>query len=460
MACQKSTTLTDTTGNEAKVAAPPLPELQLSTITLPVSIPVKVLEDRLNQELTGVLYQDNNLEDDELMVKVTKLGAINLRTEFSKLYMEVPLRIWAKGRWQWNACELCKKIQKTEETEFEVTVRTESRMQILPGYTLKSYTTGDFSWGARKPTLSLGPLNINLAPFIESRLKAQLNPMLLLLDQELQKRIPLQTYLGQAWQQLQAPVQLSTQYNTWLSIVPQAVRLAPLELQQDQLSLQIGIDAFVNVVSGQKPALAKAATLPNFIPSRNLPPQAQLNVASDISYEYLTQVLQQEVKNKSFSFEEGRHQLTVHDVALSGKGTQLLLNLNVSGATKAAFLTKKFQGNVRLQATPYYDAASQSIKVRELEYTIQTRDQLVNTAQWLLQNRFRAQMEKEMTFPVKAQLANIRTSLNQGLKENYLQDKVLLQGANFSLEPDTLYVTPSGVRTHFLASGKLTLSFQ
>ncbi|GGK76753.1 hypothetical protein GCM10011405_25730 [Rufibacter glacialis] len=437
-----------------------MPSLPLSTITLPVSLPVSVLETRLNQELTGVLYQDNNLEDDDLMVKVTKLGAIRLRTEFSKLYMEVPLRIWAKGRWQWNACELCKKLQKTEETEFDVTVRTESRMQILPGYTLKSYTTGDFIWGNRKPTLSLGPLHLNLAPFIEPRLKAQLAPMLQLLDQELQKRVPLQTYLGQAWQQLQVPVQLNSQYNTWLSIEPQAVRLAPLELQQDRLRLQIGIDALVKVVSGQKPALSQGAALPEFTPTRSLPPVAQLHVASDISYAYLTQVLQKEVKNQTFRFEEGKHQLTVHDVALTGRGTQLLLDLNVSGSTKAAFLTKKFEGNVRLQATPYYDSESQSVKVKNLEYTLQTRDQLLNTAQWLLQNRFRAQLEKEMEFPVKSQLATIRTSLNQGLQENQLHEGILLKGSAFTLEPDTLLVTPNGLRTLFLASGQLSLSFQ
>src|SRR5690606_767997 len=123
MACQRSTSLAENT------PPPPadftVPQPQLSTITLPITVPVHVLQDRLNQEMTGVLYQDHNLQDDNLMVRVTKAGPIQLKAEFSKLYMEVPLRIWAKGRWQWNACTLCKRLQKTEETEFDVTVRTE-----------------------------------------------------------------------------------------------------------------------------------------------------------------------------------------------------------------------------------------------------------------------------------------------------------------------------------------------
>ncbi|MBC3540984.1 DUF4403 family protein [Rufibacter sediminis] len=458
-ACQKSTSF-NITEPDATATPQPLPPPQLSTITLPITIPVAALEEVLNQQLTGVIYQDDNLQDDDLMVKVTKAGPLKMRAEFSKLMMEVPLKIWARGRWQWNACELCKSLQKTEETEFEVTVRTESRLQLQPDYSLKSYTNGDFAWGARKPTLSLGPLKINLAPFIEPKLKAQLNPMLQQLDQELQRRVPLPTYLAQAWQQLQAPLLLSDQYNTWLSIEPQAVRLTPLELQQNQLRLQVGIDAFIKVLSGQKPVPAKTAALPNYSPTRTLPPVAQLNIASDVSYAYLTLLLQKELRNQRFSFEEGKHQLTVHDITLAGRGTKLLLALDVSGQTKAGFLTKKFNGKVWLQATPYYDAASQSIKVQHLEYTLQTKDQLVSTAQWLLQNRFRDQLEKQMEFPVKDQLASIREALQTGLKENQLQERFFLRGAAFTLEPDTLLVTPTGIQTHFLASGQLTLSFQ
>ncbi|MFB9861650.1 DUF4403 family protein [Rufibacter immobilis] len=457
--CQKSASLADVRP-EAQVAPLPAPDLPLSTISVPISIPVAALEERVNQELKGVLYEDNSLQDDNLMVKVTKAGPIKLGAQFSKLSMEVPLKIWAKGRWQWNACELCKSIQKTEETEFEVVVRTESRLQIQPDYTLKSYTTGDFQWGKQKPAFSMGPLKINLAPFIEPQLKAQIAPMLQQLDQELGKRVPLQQYLGLAWKELQTPVLLHQQYNAWLSIHPQAVRLTPLELQQNQLRLQVGVDAFIRITTGQKPEAVKTSALPSFIPARTLPPQAQLAIASDVSYAYLTQMLQKELENQTFSFEEGKHQLSVHSLDVSGKGTQLLLALDVSGQSKAAFVKKKFQGKVWLQATPVYDATTQSIKVKDLQFSIQTRDQLVNTAQWLLHNKVRTQLEQQMVVPVKSQLALLRESLQAGLKEQELQKGIWLRGTNFTIAPDTLLITPTGLRAQFLATGQLSVLFQ
>ncbi|WP_066835801.1 DUF4403 family protein [Rufibacter ruber] len=458
-ACQKSTSLS-TTAPSAAVAQHPLPERRLSTINVPITIPVTLLEQVLNEQLTGVLYQDDNLEDDDLAVKVTKAAPIRLKAEFSKLYVEVPLRVKAKGRWQWNACELCKKLQKTEETEFDLVVKTESRLQVLPNYQLKSYTSGDFAWGERKPTLSLGPLTINLAKFIEPQLKAQLNPMLQQLDKELQQRVNLKAYLAEAWQQVQQPFSVHDGYKAWLTVEPKAVRITPLALQNNQLSLQIGIDALLAVSMGQKPALAALVPLPAFTPARTLPQEAQIQVATDLSYPYLTDMLQKELRNQTFSFEGGKHQFTVHDLVVSGSGRQLLLALDASGMAKTGFLTKKFQGKVYLQGTPYYDAATQSLKVKDLEYEVKTRDQLVNTANWLLQNKLKTQLEQQMAVPVKDQLSAMRQSLKTGLAENRLHERVLLRGTVLSFEPDTLFLTPSGVRTLFVASGKMALFVQ
>ncbi len=456
LSCQSSTNLASTVP-AAQVAQTPLPAPRLSTITLPISVPTSVLEQALNQQLTGVLYQDNDLTDDDLAVKVTKTGAIKLKAEFSKLIIEIPLKVWAKGRWQWNACELCKSLQKTEETEFDLVVRTESRLQVLPNYQLKSTTTGDFVWGAQKPSLSLGPLKINLAPFIEPELKAQLNPMLQRLDKELQQKVNLQTYLTDAWRQLQQPYLLHEGYKTWLTLVPQGVRLTPLELQNNQLSLQVGIDALLSVVTGQKPTATPPLPLPAFSPTRTLPQEAQIQINSDVSFAYLTAMLQQELNQKTFTFEDGKQQLTIHDVALTGAGSQFLLALDASGHAKTGLFTKKFQGKIYLKGTPYYDAPTQSLKVRDLAYDVQTQDQLVNAANWLLGNKFKAQLQQQMVFSVKDQLTATRQALQSGLSQTRLHEQVVLRGSHFTFDADTLFLTPTGVRALFVASGKLAV---
>ncbi|AMM52839.1 hypothetical protein TH61_08315 [Rufibacter sp. DG15C] len=456
--CQSNTSFSTQAPTAAAVTEQPMPERRVSTINLPVTLPTFLLEQMLNEQFTGVVYQDDDITDDDMAVKVTKTGPIKLKAEFSKLYVEVPLRIWAKGRWQWTACELCKNIQKSEETEFDMVVRTESRLQMLPNYQIKSYTTGDFSWGARKPTISLGPLNINLAPFIEPKLKAQIAPLLKQLDSQLQQQLNLQSYLTEAWRQLQQPLSVHDAYNAWLTVEPKAIRITPLELQKNQLSLNVGIDAFISVTTGKKPTQTLQPQLPAFTPVRTLPQEAQIAVTTDLPYTYLTQMAQKEVRNQTFKFEEGKHQLTIHDIDISGTGSKLLLALDLSGSAKSGFITKKFQGKVYLQGTPFYEAASQSIKVKDLQYEVKTRDQLLNTANWLLQNKFRTQLESQMTVSIKDQMASIKQGLQDGLKENRLHQHALMRGSVLSFAPDTLFLTPTGIRALFNASGKVALS--
>ncbi|MGV3538351.1 MAG: DUF4403 family protein, partial [Rufibacter sp.] len=83
-----------------------------------------------------------------------------------------------------------------------------------------------------------------------------------------------------------------------------------------------------------------------------------------------------------------------------------------------------------------------------------------NTANWLLQNKFKAQLEQQMAVSVKDQLTAIRQSLKTGLAENRLHERVLLRGSVLSFEPDTLFLTPSGVRALFVASGKMAIFVQ
>jgi hypothetical protein len=62
----------------------------------------------------------------------------------------------------------------------------------------------------------------------------------------------------------------------------------------------------------------------------------------------------------------------VHDAALSGSGDKLVLMLEVTGQTKAGFFTKNIAGRVFLKAIPYFDPATASIKVRDLDYDLDT----------------------------------------------------------------------------------------
>jgi hypothetical protein len=73
-----------------------------SLINLPVEMKVSELELFLNKQLTGLIYEDNSLEDnggDNLMVKA---GRRQYQAEFrqGQFTYNVPLKLWIKAGWK------------------------------------------------------------------------------------------------------------------------------------------------------------------------------------------------------------------------------------------------------------------------------------------------------------------------------------------------------------------------
>ncbi|MBK7214071.1 MAG: DUF4403 family protein [Bacteroidales bacterium] len=74
-----------------------------SLINVPVEMKVSELETFLNRQLTGLIYEDNSLEDnggDNLMVKAWKKDLIKLNFDKGQFIYTVPLKLWIKAGWK------------------------------------------------------------------------------------------------------------------------------------------------------------------------------------------------------------------------------------------------------------------------------------------------------------------------------------------------------------------------
>ncbi|MGV3641606.1 MAG: DUF4403 family protein, partial [Adhaeribacter sp.] len=82
--CNSSSTLQTQAPTEAAAATPVL-QPRLSTINIPVSFPIKALEEKLNRDFTGVLYKDEDLSGDNVAVTVRKSGELRLQAAGNKI---------------------------------------------------------------------------------------------------------------------------------------------------------------------------------------------------------------------------------------------------------------------------------------------------------------------------------------------------------------------------------------
>jgi hypothetical protein len=447
----------NTTAPPATVAAAPAYQPKLSSISIPVSIPLSAIEDKLNQQLQGTLYKDDNLDDDNLMVTVLKKGPMSIRAEKDKLYFSVPLQVYARGRWQWEPCKACPSFSKTEATSFDMVVKTESRFGLTDDYKVNTITSGNFEWGSTKPYINLGPLQIGLARFVEPAMQQQMQVIARQLDKEIQNRLNLRQYVADTWVQLQQPVKLDENLNAWLSVAPQEVRMAPLYAHNGSLHTRLGITSYIQVTTDGKPQTQVNRNLPKLIIDNRLGDDIQIGLTATVPYTHASSLMKQQVANQTYTFDDNKSQVRVKDAAITPSGEQLVLMLDVDGKTKAGLFTKKLIGKVYLRGTPYYDAQTASIRLRDVDYDLDTKDMLLNTASWLAKNKFKDMIQSQVAIPVQSQLTDVRNMLQHTLNQTgRVHEAVLLRGAVNELAMENIYLTPAGIKAVVNARGNLT----
>ncbi len=452
-----STEKLNTAAPAATASAIPAYKPQLSSITVPVSVSVAALEDKLNKEIADILYRDTNLNDDNLAVTVARNGSLSMRAERDKVYFSVPLRIYAKGRWKWDPCKLCPSIDKTEDTSFDMIIKTESKIGLTEDYRISTVTSGDFEWGNTKPVLELGPLRIGLARFVEPALRQQMATLSKQLDKELQSRVDVKKYVSEAWQQLQQPVKLDDGLNAWLTVVPQEIRMAPLLAQNGTLNTRLGITSYITVTTDGKPQVQLNRNLPKLVVDSRMSDAIQIGLTASIPYDHASKLLQEQVAKQTYTFDGGKSEITVNEAAITPGGNQLVLMLDVNGKTKAGIFTKKIQGKVYLRGTPYYDAETASIRVRDVAYDLDTKDKILSAASWLAQNKFEEMIQQQVNIPVQHELDNARRMLQTTLdKQGRVHESVLLRGSINHISPDNIYLTQDGIKAVVNAKGTLT----
>ena len=77
-----------------------------SYISFPINLVVKDIETQTNKALNGLIYEDTNLEDDKIEMKIWKNAPIQIKETSGKLNTIIPLKIWARVKYGTNALGL------------------------------------------------------------------------------------------------------------------------------------------------------------------------------------------------------------------------------------------------------------------------------------------------------------------------------------------------------------------
>ena len=110
--------------------------LPLSTINLPISVNCLSLENNINKQFTGVLYNDESFENnnnDNLIVKISKLADFKISGKGDKISITAPIEIYVKGRLKKDFFSLFDEtvgVDQSKEATFKINLTINSKIGI------------------------------------------------------------------------------------------------------------------------------------------------------------------------------------------------------------------------------------------------------------------------------------------------------------------------------------------
>lgn len=247
------------------------------------------------------------------------------------------------------------------------------------------------------------------------------------------------------WKLLERPIQLTD--GVWLLLDPRRLRLGQVSGAGHVLTVEAGLDAYPRVITGAEPRPSDTP-LPRLAHDTSA---GAFHIVLDGIVDYVTasRALTDALRGKAVS-EAG------HTVAVS--------NAIVSPATRgrialAIAFTGDASGTLRFVGTPVYDARRGEITVPDLDYDLETDNDLINAYAWLRSDALRATFRERARIPTAPVIDRGRQLLTAGLNRK-IGDAVTLRATVDSVAVRGMYVTMPGLLVRVEATGTADVSVQ
>lgn len=401
---------------------------------MPVKIPLSEIGNIINASVKDLIFEDSAFTDnnnDQFKVKVWKTRAIRLVGGTQQnLLIEVPLKIWVeKGIGTFG-------VYTYQQTTFETVMYFNMQLTFNNNWKMTTQTSPmGFKW-VKKPVLDFGRIQVPITSLVEESLKKQQGDFCKTIDEMMAAQLNFQQYAVMAWNQFAQPFKISEEYNTWLKITPVSVNVTPLVFYGNQIEANIGIDAFSETFTGQKPAatpLIKSIANFNFV--QTLPQKFLLQTTANIPFTEATRIAEQLFLWKEFDFREGKSKIKINAVKVYGENERVMIEATTEDAVN---------GISYISGVPVYDEMLRKIVLKDTKFKLNTKNILQKTATLLFQSKIVRMIEEEYGIPTAELEDSSKKSIEEAFNKEYYKG-LKMEGKVFNVKPTRILLNPNGI---------------
>ena len=418
-----------------------------SVISVPVEIDVKSVETLLNKKINGLIYEDNSLtnnNNDNLMMKVWKQDNFKIDMEGDQLSYRIPLKIWAKAGFKFEKLGIS--ISDYRDINLEIALKFKTKVTLNKDWSLTTKTVSDgYDW-ISQPTVNIAGYNLPITFVADAILKANQSRISNEVDDAIKSNLDIKSLVSTPWKMIQKPFKLSDEYKMWLKITPTEVYSQPLVSKNNKIKNTIGFKILTETYIGKEPAYKISPTPPQLNILSKIDDGFEINVLSDIPFSEANELARKYLLGKTF--EDGKKKITINDMRLYGGDGKIIVETNVSGS---------LNGKLYFTGVPYYNAADSTIRVKDFNFEMQTKNALLKSANWLMHASFVSMIEKRLEFPLKSNLLEARKMIQNSLANYDMGMGTTLKGHLDDITIEGILLTRESIKASIIFKGKLTI---
>jgi len=413
---------------------------QLSHINIPLRINLEAMEKSLNQQLKGVIYEDKSTEDgDNLAIKVEKTGNLTFAVAGKDLQFKVPLLLNFKYKAGFTYL--------TGSAEIALQFRT--NFSFRPNWSVNTNTQLESHEWIRKPKLQVGAIQIPIGFIGDIVLNNSKHTLAAAIDKQAQEQLDFREQIADAWKRLFEPVQISTQFKTWLQIHPQFIAMTPLSLNEEEIKATIIVESKPLLSLGARPSNMAPTPLPPFKPTEVVTNNFAIYLHAEVPYQEAELLAREQLRGETFS--AGNKSVTLEDIEMYGNGNTLIVSCQLSG---------NFRGNIYFEGKPFFNMQRNSIDISDLNYSLETQNFLHKTAGWILKSNMKKVIQEKLDFYLAFNLKELEAELQRQLSHYPISKDIYLRGILDALELQNAYLVPNAFKVQVGLKGQVEVHIQ
>ncbi|MDN3674821.1 DUF4403 family protein [Flavobacterium branchiarum] len=419
-----------------------------SFINLPITIKLKDIENQTNTILNGLIYEDNNIEDDDIEIKIWKLAPIKIEVDPAnpgkKIKTILPLKALVKYRI--GTKQLGVELYDTREFNLNGVITLNSSVG-LTNWKLNTKTElKSLDWN-ESPTMSVFGKNMPVTYLINPAVSIFKSKIEKSIDAAIEKSMDFKPNVLAALEKICTPFQMNEQYESWLRIVPIEIYSSDAVLKNDSFLLEMGMKCNMETLVGKQPESKFNASKIVLKPVTKIPKQITANIAAVSSYKDASKIMTRNFAGQEFG--TGSKKITVKIVEIWHKEGKMIIALDVLGAVN---------GTLYLTGFPKYNQQSKELYFDKLDYVLDTKSKLTRTANWLMQGYILKKMEESCRYSIQPNLEEGKKSMLTYLKNYSPMPGVFVNGKMEDIEFQKIELTNQAIIAFIKVNGTVNVS--